>query len=130
MEARDDLADALEQRDWTVIDTFGGLEGSPSVVVRVSDVTIDDETFDHADLTVTVTQHGLSADRLSVSDEDLDLSDSQRDLLDEASTETLSGPEITVWEYVPGTRDDDVDEVLDAVHDVYADAVEGGGQST
>ncbi|MFC7165029.1 hypothetical protein [Halospeciosus flavus] len=26
---RDDLADALEACDWTVVDTFGDLEGSP-----------------------------------------------------------------------------------------------------
>ncbi|MFC7197925.1 hypothetical protein [Halospeciosus flavus] len=49
---RDDLADALEACDWTVVDTFGDLEGSPSLVVAVEDLGLAGETFERADVTV------------------------------------------------------------------------------
>lgn len=52
MAERDALAEALDDRGWEVLDTFGGLRESPSVVVAVEGLETDDERFDRAELTV------------------------------------------------------------------------------
>ncbi|MFC7165027.1 hypothetical protein [Halospeciosus flavus] len=65
----------------------------------------------------------MSADRVEVTDEDCDLSKGQRETLDDVCDEKLSGPEVTVWEYEPGSYEDDVDEVVETVQDVFEEEV-------
>lgn len=119
MDRRDALAEALEDRDWEVLDTFGGLRESPAIAIRVEDVDIAGTTFEQADLTITVVDGDVTADRVSISDGDLDLTEAQRELLDDVRDEKLSGPEMTVWDYVPGSEEDSIDEVLEEVRSVY-----------
>lgn len=119
MARRDELADELDDEGWEVVDTFGALEEHPAVVVAVDEFELDGETLPRAEVTLLVTATGVEADRVEVSDNDVSLSEGQRDLLDEVCSERLSGPEITVWEYDPGSRDDATDEVVGAVEDVY-----------
>ncbi|WP_430504225.1 hypothetical protein [Haloparvum sp. PAK95] len=119
MDRRDALADALADRDWEVLDTFGGLRESPAIAVRVDDVDIAGETFEQGDLTITVVDGDVTADRVSISDDDLDLTEAQRELLDDVCDEKLSGPEMTVWDYVPGSEEDNIDEVLEELRRVY-----------
>lgn len=120
---RDDLADALEERGWTVVDTFGELEDRPSVVVGVEDLAIAGETVERADVTLRVRKVDVSADRVEVSDDECDLSAAQRETLDDVCDEKLSGPEITVWEYEPGSHEDGVDDVVAAVREIFEEAV-------
>lgn len=120
MDRRDTLADALDERGWEVVDTFGGLEDRPSVVVAVEDLEIDDEQFDRAELTITVTKPGISVSRVEITDEE-GLTEDQRSLLDDVSAEKLSGPELTVWEYEPGTRADNVETFREKLETVYDD---------
>ncbi|MFB6236271.1 MAG: hypothetical protein ABEH81_15295 [Halopenitus sp.] len=120
MDRRDALAEALEDRDWKVLDTFGGLRESPAIAVRVDGVSIAGATFDRADLTFTV-DGDVTADRVSISDGDLDLTEDQQELLDDVCDEKLSGPEMTVWDYVPGSEEDSIDVVLEEVRRVYDD---------
>lgn len=119
MDRRDTLAEALEDRDWEVLDTFGGLRESPAIAVRVDDVNIAGTAFEQADLTITVVDGDVTADRVSISDGDIDLAEAQQELLDDVCDEKLSGPEMTVWDYVPGSEEDTVDEVLEEVRSVY-----------
>ncbi|MGZ0747429.1 hypothetical protein [Haloparvum sp. AD34] len=121
MDRRDALAEALTDRDWEVLDTFGGLRESPAIAVRVDDVDIAGTTFEQGDLTITVVDGDVTADRVSISDDDLDLTESQQELLDDVCDEKLSGPEMTVWDYVPGSEEDTVGEVLEEVRRVYDD---------
>lgn len=120
---RDDLADALEASDWTVVDTFGDLEGHPSLVVAVEDLGVAGETFERGDVTIRVTKVEVSAERVEITDEDCDLSEGQRETLDDVCDEKLSGPAVTVWEYEPGSHEDDVDEVVEAVQEVFEEEV-------
>lgn len=121
MDRRDALAEALEDRDWEVLDTFGGLRESPAIAVRVDGVSIAGTTFEQADLTITVVDGDVTADRVSISDGDLDLTEDQQELLNDVCDEKLSGPEMTVWDYVPGSEEDSIDEVLEEVRSVYDD---------
>lgn len=118
MDRRDELADELAASGWDVIDTFGGLEERPSLVVAVDGLEIEDTTFDQAEVTVTVSRRGIDVGRVEISDDELDLSYDERNLLDDVCEEKLSGPEITVWEYEPGSSEDNVEEIMAEVREV------------
>lgn len=119
MERRDQLAAALEERGWTVVDTFGGLEADPAIGLRVDALDVAGETFENAEVTVSVRESGVSIDRVEISGEETPLTDETRALLDSVCSEKLSGPEVTVWEYGPGTESDSVPSILDDVREAY-----------
>lgn len=122
VDRRDELADELDAAGYEVLDTFGELRGGPPrIALGLDEVTVEGERFTDVELTVAVTDSDVRAETLSVTDADGDLADDQRAVLDEVAEEKVPGPQMTLWNYAPGSADDDVAEVLEEIR-TLADA--------
>lgn len=124
-EEANELAEALEDEGFDVVDTLVGRGGQPSsVVVGVEDLRIAGTAFDEAELVVDVRKTGPAVSSVQLYDEpDHRLSDEQASLLDDVCDERYPDPELTLWEYDPGSASDNVETFLAEISAVYEDRV-------
>ncbi|MFB6120418.1 MAG: hypothetical protein ABEJ68_04800 [Halobacteriaceae archaeon] len=96
--ARDDVADALSDSPYDVVDTFGDLEpGPPRLVVRVPEAEIDGTAVPDVELAVQVHPNDLLLANASVTAERGELDDEQVAALDDAAEEKIEEPQVTLW---------------------------------